>query len=803
MKMLTKSLLCAGMIFGCGLYASAFNLVSPEPGSTTEVAGLKTISLKWDEDVFEFPEGEVTLEDASGEVVSRGTADYDWDDYSAYTVTFNPAVITPGTYFMVVPANMAPDNTNPEYRLAIVVVAGTQESPEPTEITPANGSELIQSMDVSFSSIAFSFGNAKALVVDESKISLTNQDGTPVDFTLGGFYEEGDPMLNYMPCPFLSINFNNDGDMPSGTYTLLVNPGAFTTTDGSTNENKIVLEYYYTKTKADADPTPLEIQTALMGGAIRTGSYGVYNYTWVGEEAKEVTPDMPVGEFVGVNNVADGEPGTAFLLTFNHGAKSEYVEYQLIDVETNEIDTRSECIKQEDGSFLLPWASTTKLYDGKEYALEFHTYNNVYEKVEFGDGARLTFKGTTEPFHYSSAQFVTVVPTSGETLSSVKQNKITVLFSQPVKATAKISLGSGMSQPTECVAANELGEEFDNVWYVYIPTSIMLTYDRADISVVAYGEDGNIVAGNNGSEEGFSNCSFEYSLTLCQPRIMLGQTNSNVAEINTFTVYADNGSAINTSYMDYPYVINDRGETVATINMQYAKDEWGDDVAYKVLRYDSDDEWERNPLELEFQMTPAIKEKGKYTLVFPDVTFVFGTGMDGDNSVEQNFTYYVVDYYPVTYCADNSSIELAPVEAGKSVNLDIKVNDGWKLSALYLNDEDVTADVADGHYQSAPVYAATTLKAEYSFDGVILIPTGIDDVVSDLNLRGWSTGNKLFVAGLKGGQIVNVYSLGGSLMATSEVAEGNDTMEFAVVSGTYIVTVKDGQQTVALKLICK
>lgn len=800
MNSFTKALLCTGMIMGTVMSASAFNLVSPTEDEVTKVKSLGKIMLKWDAEPQEFPETVCLLLDNSGATIATGTPDLSWDDYSAYDVTFSPTISAPGTYTVVVPANMAPDNNNKEYRLTYEIEASTEPAGKPTAITPEDGSSITQGNGVEFNQIQLQFANDVSIEVNESLISLTNQDGTPVSFTIGGFYSADDPMLQYMPNPFVNIDFNGDGYMPSGTYTLTVNPGAFTSPNGMYTE-KIILTYYYTRTKPDRDETPLEITSALMGGAIATSpALGVYEFSWDGTDAVNVTPDMKVAEFVGTNNVGEGNVGTGFLLNFNHGAKSEYVVYYLIDKETNENMVSGELVKQADGSFLLHWASTTKLIENKHYDLEFHTFNNIQDKVEFGDGACLTFIGTSEAFKFSSAKFVTVVPSIGETLNSLDQNKLTVLFTEPVKASAVVNLGMGMSEPSECESSN--GTEFDNVWYVYIPDNIMLTYPEVDITVTAFGQDGNIVAGNSGFESTSGNM-MSYTLTLCQPRIRTKQTNSHVAEINKFVVYSPDGRAINTSWMDYPYVVNSKGERVAEINQEYFTNEWGDKEPFKTVLWSPGDEYTREPLELEFQVIPTITEKGEYTLVFPTATFNIGSQFDSDTSVAQEYPYYVVDFFPVTYTVDSNTITLNPVELGNNVELFIDVNDGWKLETLLLNGNDVTENVANGVYTSEPAASAMNFQATFAFDGVVLTPSGVDDVVSDLNLRAWSEAQKLYVSGLKDGQIINIYTIGGSKMASAVIADGNDTMTFSLAEGVYIVTVTEGQNTVALKLINK
>lgn len=798
-----KSLLCAGMLVSAGLSASAYNLISPEEGVVNEVSSLAKVQLLWDSDVQDPPSGEVQLLDESGKLVVVGNGDFDWDNWSAYIIKFNPAPTQSGMYTMVVPANMASDNSNKEYRIQYKLEAQS-ETAVPTAVSPESGSSIVQGEGVSFDMIQITFGGASAMTVNEANISLTDQTGTPVEFTIGGWYSADDPMLEWAENgPFVNIMFNEKGQMPSGTYTLKCNPGAFTTASGVMLETPLEYTYTYTKTIADADPTPLEITSALLGIA-NAHSEGIdtskYTYTWDGTDAKTITPDMPLAEVVGTNGPNNTYvPGTGVLVTFNHGEKAGYVTAELREIGTSEMLYLSEPKKQEDNSWLLCWPMTIRLYEGKNYEIYFRTYSSEAEMVEFGDGAALTFVGTSEPFKYSSAQYVTVVPTSGETLNSLNENKCTVLFTEPVTVEAVVNTGFGSSTPAECESANY--EEYSNVWYVYIPESIMKGYPQCDISLVAYGEDGNIVDdGNNAEENSF--LQFSYNLTLCQPRVKLRETNSSVSEINTFRAYSGKGNAFNTSWLAYPYVIDENGNIVANLNMEYATDEFGDKTPFKVVSYDSGSEWERNPLELEFQMIPAITKKGKYTLVLPTAAFQFGTQFDGETSVEQNFEFNIVDFYPITFAVDNCAVALSPVETGATSKLSLDIAEGWQLESLTLNGNDVTTDVVNGRYESAPVVAAVNYAATFSYDGVVVTPTGVNDVVTDLNLRGWSDGGKLYVSGLKFGQTVNVYTVGGAVMA-SAVVENDETLVFSLAEGTYIITVTDGDQRVALKLINK
>lgn len=806
MNKLFASLAGFAVVAMSSMTVSAFDLIDPAPGSEIKVTSLKNLTLKFDtDDVGEMPDKELIVKNAEGTQVSTGYCDFDpnFADFSIYYVTFSPAVSTPGNYTLEIPANLSSDNANPAYTFTVVVEENKAPACIPTLIEPASG-EITQSYMTPFDRITLTFGNETSLVVDENLISLTDADGNPVKYTLSGWYLVDDPMLEWAEAPFVNIEYNADGQLPSGTYTLTCNPGAFTSPRG-VNETKITETYTYTKTKADPDPTPLVIEKALMGGAISKGynmeTYS-YDYEWVGEGAKEVTENMAVAEFVGTNNVENGEAATGFLLTLNHGEKAGYVTYELKNVTDNEIITQSECIKQTDNTFLIAWASTTKLFKDNNYTLEIRTYDNVGDMVQFGDGAELTFTGTSLPYVYSDAEFVAAVPTNYSKISSVEGGKITVLFSKPVKATAQYSLGiSGGTVPMQMESAN-YEEDYCTVWTTFISEDVMKAYPEIYITVVAYDEDGNIVKGNDGGIEENSANALSYYLTMCQPRALLKQTNSHVSEINIFDVYSSKGNGINFSWGGYPYVVNAAGEKVASINMDYNEEgEFGPEP-FKPVVWSEGDEYSRDPLVLEFQMTPAITEKGKYTLVIPEYTFNFGTRYDGETSVDQQYDFYVSEFFPVNYTVDNSTIALQEVELGNNAVLTITPAEGWTLDKLTLNGEDVTENVVNGVYTSEPASAAMNFVAEFAFDGIVNSPVSADEVVSDLNLRGWSEDGSLFVAGLKEGQVVNVYTTGGSLMA-STVIGSEDTMKYTLSAGVYIITVTEGNQTVALKLVNK
>ena len=813
MNIFHKSMLAAALIAGTGFSASALELVSPTEGATTTVESLGTITLKWDEWLPEdLPTQTCTLLNSEGTQVAVGNVDFNFMDFAWYDVTFVPTITEAGKYTVVVPAGLAPGEDTPEYRLPFEIAVNTSTPAEPTSIIPADGAVIVQDTQaatpVEFTKITFNFENDPYLTVNFDLITLTDDKGNNINYQTSGWWQEGNAMITLYGYPMVVLAFNTDGTMPSGKYTLTCKPGAFTSPRGSYLE-EITCTYDYTRTLAEADDTPLEIESALMGHVtVKSSSASgtlVNTFTWIGDGAVEVTPDMEVPGFIGTNNVGEGKEATGFLVTFNHGAKSEYVTYTLINVTENYNISHSEARKQEDGSFLAPWITSVDFYEGVEYAIEFHAYNNVQDKVEFGDGkgARLTFKGTTDAFKYSPARYITSVPVNGTTIVNRDMAKVTALFSEPVKATMNYALGMGAGT-VAIPAESESGDEYDTVWTTTIPASVLSDYPQVEINIVAYDRDGLIVACDDKALEDLSVNKVTYYLTFCQPRILLTQTDSHVPVIDSFVVTSSKGNGVNPSWLANPYVVNAQGKTVAELDKTYYQGNADSfDGTYLPLSWTSAaTAGDQDPLELEFHVTPAITEKGKYTLVFPTATLQFGNQFTGETSVAQEMDFYVVDFYPVDYTVDNCTVSLSDVEAGKAATIEVSAAEGWKLEELTLNGEDVTDGVKEGNYTSAPATAGMHFAAKFAFDGITVTPTGVDDVVTDLKLRGFSQDGKLIVAGLKAGQTVNVFTDGGALMATETVGD-MDTLEIGVPAGIYIVTVTEGNTRVALKLVNK
>jgi len=799
-KLFATALLAAGTVIG----ASANELVDPNPNATFEATSLETLILKFKEFTSESaPTQNVLILNESEETVSTGTVEADPDIWSNYNVTFTPAVTDYGNYVMVIPENLDPAGS-PEYKIKVVLKEDNSPICVPSTVLPTPNSALVQGTQ-DFTTINLNFENEKAGLtkVDFDLIKLTAADGTIVPYTTGGVYDPAHPMFSMVPCPNIALSFNNDGTLASGDYTLTIPAGAIESSRGVLESN-LSYTWSYTKTLADNDPTPLTLTSALLGQVSGEYKDGKYIYTWMGENAVPFTDGMSHDLLKGVvvkESGTEGKPGSALLLDFNHGHKTNTLEYTLYNVTTNENMKFGYAVKQEDGKFLIVFPEDIKLIEGNEYEFDFHAFSNEGQpRAEFGKGCKVKVIGTAEPYKYSAAQFVASAPSDGGTIRTAADNVITVVFNAPVKARAELNLGMGTSAPLSCESKS--GNETDAVWFVTLDGTA-LSYPSVNIAIFATGEDGLVVYGESGFEDSACNM-INFDLQVSQPRALLGNSNSHVESIDKISFYCEKDQTpILHSWMGKPYITDMDGEKVSEAIEEYVPNyltgDENDLVPFKVIRSIGEG-YDQEPLELEYKFEPALTTPGRYKLVLPESMFNFGTQYDSESSVPQEFSLWVVDYVDVNYSVDNHTVALPKVEKGKTAELNLTVAENWKLESLTLNGEDVTGNVTDGHYVTPALSDNANIAAKFVYDGEIFTPAGVDDVVSDLNLRGWSENGTIYVAGLKKGQILNVYTIGGSLMNTLSV-NSEDIMKINVPeNATYIVTVTEEGKTAALKI---
>ncbi len=810
-----STLLAATAMLGIGMTANAHEwLLSPDPDEVQTVESIISVKTVWNVADVGYEYNTAYFFDSDWNQIDVDIT-YDWDDWNVLHLKPVQAITTPGEYTLAILPNIS--ETIPNETIEVkYVVTGVQGGGviSPVLVSPTPDTTVVESNETPFSPIRLEF--EKAVWLDQSGFSLTGPDGE-VDFWIGGFSNPDNPMFQYNTGnPFVTINFNDglESTLPSGHYTLDIAAGAISTAPNGAGDLNEVLSYSwdYENNAVEGDDTPLIFNNIFRGKNKVVGRDANYNpiYAVDYDYDQEIIFDgCEMADWVEYQDAEN--PGDVFIFDLNHGEKAGYAFYELYDPSKQEIIRQGGLVKNEYDQWLLNVPRSLKFYQGVNYQLTVRTYNQeARPNVEYGDGATLTFTGTNKPYEFSPIEFVATSPDS-ETYVIMKesQNTFAVIYNGNVKideTRTSVNTGFGTSAPLEKIESRN-GQEYDGVWYLTIPTTL-LDDTSVIIAVYAADEQGRQVKGNT---EGATPADYyqtvSYKLGVTQPRIKITDGNTHKGSLKTFRITGitqeGNEKGINTSWLAYPELRDKSGKKVCGIDQEYAENEvWGTILLepYKILRTTGGSEPE--PLELEFALEQEITEPGQYTLYFPAEAFNFGTQFDGENSVEQEFTYWVVPHYDVTYVHDNHSFALAPVEEGLSATFNVSPAEGWKLSKLLFNDEDVTENVVDNMYTTPAVLSHSTLAAEYAFDGVTVEPVGMNDVVTDLNLRAWSQEGQIYVAGLKADQVVNLYTTGGAFMQTITVGD-YDTVRFTAPEGVYVITVTEGATRVAIKVVNK
>ena len=121
------------------------------------------------------------------------------------------------------------------------------------------------------------------------------------------------------------------------------------------------------------------------------------------------------------------------------------------------------------------------------------------------------------------------------------------------------------------------------------------------------------------------------------------------------------------------------------------------------------------------------------------------------------------------------------IESGSQITLNIIPNEGYEISKLALDGNDLTSDIVDGVY-TTPVLTANA-KIEVTFD----VFAGISNVQNG-NIKVYGENGVIVIEGAKG--MVGVFSMAGTKVAAVEATA--PATKVAVSANAYIVRV-DGQ----------
>lgn len=807
MKFLQTALTLSVIATGAMTATAGVQLLSPNPAEVQTVETLSSVALKWDtEDTGTELNEHVRpyVNDANGNLVAMTDMDCDMADYSVINLSIFPELKTPGEYTLVITPKITPDLDNEQIEIKYNVTGKlTADSPVPNYIYPSDGAVFDWQWDM----IHFEFDNA--IWYKESKIKLVGPDG-PVAYTCSGFANPDNPMFQNLggQNPFLNLDFNSDGSLAKGEYTLTVEAGAFMTADGETNPEAIVYKYTNNYQKIPSDPTPLELTNIQIVKIKPSGEKNEFgNPVYIVDEEKEKIDFVPG---MALHNFTDED---GILFDMNHGYKTavcEY-EYKYEVVEPDETyymyENGGTAQKLADGKWLIAWPGDMfKFNNETNYRIEVRAYSEggSWNRAEFGDGYNIDFTGAGEAYKYSDVEFVACVPDESNSLKSVADNVVTVIFSGKVVLEDRtcINTGMGSSVPFAKIESKEGRKNPSAVWYLTIPETQM---DQTTINMGVWAKDleGRAVLGET-AQEADSYISLTVNSEVGMARIIVEPGNNVVDKLDYFTVTARNAhnsnrTDINPSWMAKPVLKDLNNKVVATLDETVTDNEFYYE-GYEVLET-SGSGMDAQAAKLGFKMTPAVTEPGEYILEFPFNVFACGNQFTGVSSRSTEYRYTVAAHHSVSYSVDHHAIDLAPVAKGNTTTLNLNVAEGWKLGKLTQNDTDITENVKDGKVVTNPINENTVIAAEFVFDGVVTETTGKDEVITDFNLRAWSEDGTIFVAGLNEGQQVDIYTAGGALVDSNAISTSNTTLKSTLPAGVYIVVVSAEGKREAIKIL--
>ena len=160
----------------------------------------------------------------------------------------------------------------------------------------------------------------------------------------------------------------------------------------------------------------------------------------------------------------------------------------------------------------------------------------------------------------------------------------------------------------------------------------------------------------------------------------------------------------------------------------------------------------------------------------------------------------IAEFVEVDYVVSGHQTGMKAVTQGSSLAYPITPAEGWAVDSILLNGEDILEAYVDGVLTTPALTGNSVIAVDMKYDADAYIPTGIDDVFSELDLRVWSEQGEIYVAGLKAGQTVDLYSMNGARMFTENVTVDGEARISVPASQVYILIVKEGERRVAVKI---
>lgn len=192
-----------------------------------------------------------------------------------------------------------------------------------------------------------------------------------------------------------------------------------------------------------------------------------------------------------------------------------YMTYELLDIyngQTESLKPEAWLNREDDGFDILYTQEipmTFKLVRGHEYRLVFNAYPSEAERwagAESLGEEYVVLTGASEPFSFSSIQFLGSDPENGSTIEPTL-TEITLQYDGLVKISSEtsfINYGSGMTEAFKAITPVDPEGDYANTWILTIPDSYIATYapENLFLTIVATDENGKLVEGNEGFEDG-------------------------------------------------------------------------------------------------------------------------------------------------------------------------------------------------------------------------------------------------------------------------------------------------------------
>lgn len=136
-------------------------------------------------------------------------------------------------------------------------------------------------------------------------------------------------------------------------------------------------------------------------------------------------------------------------------------------------------------------------------------------------------------------------------------------------------------------------------------------------------------------------------------------------------------------------------------------------------------------------------------------------------------------------CANSGNIK-QNVENGKSYSFQIEPADGWKINSVLYNGQDVTNQLTDDGFFTTPAIAEnSTLNVSFESTAESSVRQAYFN-----DLKVYANGNTIYIKGIKQGETVSVYDLGGSMIKS--IVSKCDSIEIPLPSDqVYIVRTTD------------